>query len=392
MILKLVITATKDHDPENPLGKSYEFADATTVNIGRGEPNDIPLTDPGRTVSRNHARIVVSDDGYLLEDLNSKNFTYLNEERIEFGQQRRLQSGDTISVGDFSMECFLSATPRQDLDATIIDQLPPPLDYETNNPFIGPIEEVFESLKRVCDLYDLQPKDSRGDYLNYAIQQALPNYEGHRALTIFVNSFSDTEVSAAPTHVPSKSPAARELPTISSPSVSEGDLSPILDAALASLKQLIRIPYEFRGEFIGHTMWQDEESTFLYEGDYTTTKNYLLDSRSSPAELNKKLERLKKASEKVAVHQVGMLEGYRAVVREGLHQILLEMDPAALEKEVLDSSALFKIFPMLGSKKVLDGLKAKIDQMKESDWGVTEQRVYRPVFIRAYMAAISEND
>ncbi|MFC1869348.1 FHA domain-containing protein, partial [Thermodesulfobacteriota bacterium] len=38
-----------------------------TVSIGRGKDNDISLTD--NTVSRNHARIIKSEDEYALIDL-----------------------------------------------------------------------------------------------------------------------------------------------------------------------------------------------------------------------------------------------------------------------------------------------------------------------------------
>ena len=133
MEVKLVIIATKDDDPVNTIGKEYIFSEATSISIGRGDPNNIPLRDPGRTVSRNHARLVATSDGYLLEDLESKNFTFHNEQRMEPGQKQSLQNGDTISVGDFSIEYFCSAIP-QDLGVTIIDPVFNEPDFSKNNP------------------------------------------------------------------------------------------------------------------------------------------------------------------------------------------------------------------------------------------------------------------
>ena len=49
-------------------------------HIGRGEGPDLELT--GRTVSRTHARIVVKDDEFVLEDLGSSNGTFLNGSKI----------------------------------------------------------------------------------------------------------------------------------------------------------------------------------------------------------------------------------------------------------------------------------------------------------------------
>jgi len=46
------------------------------LTIGRGEDCDIVL--PDRQVSRHHFRVVRDDDGYNVEDLGSKNGTYIN--------------------------------------------------------------------------------------------------------------------------------------------------------------------------------------------------------------------------------------------------------------------------------------------------------------------------
>ena len=44
--------------------------------VGRGEDCEVVL--PDRQVSRRHFRIVRDDDGYSVEDLGSKNGTYVN--------------------------------------------------------------------------------------------------------------------------------------------------------------------------------------------------------------------------------------------------------------------------------------------------------------------------
>ena len=65
-----------------------------TFLIGRGEDCDIVLLD--RQVSRHHARIKRTPEGYLIEDLGSKNHTHLNGVRIE--SNIVLQDGDEIQV------------------------------------------------------------------------------------------------------------------------------------------------------------------------------------------------------------------------------------------------------------------------------------------------------
>jgi hypothetical protein len=62
--------------------------------VGRGGDCDIVL--PERQVSRHHVRFLRGDDGYLVEDLGSKNGTFVNGRALE--GRARLQDGDEISV------------------------------------------------------------------------------------------------------------------------------------------------------------------------------------------------------------------------------------------------------------------------------------------------------
>jgi DNA-binding winged helix-turn-helix (wHTH) protein len=63
--------------------------------IGRGPEATVVVDMPG--ISRTHARILVQDDQATLEDLGSKNGTYLHERRLEAAA--RLRDGDTFRLG-----------------------------------------------------------------------------------------------------------------------------------------------------------------------------------------------------------------------------------------------------------------------------------------------------
>ena len=77
--------------------------------IGRSPDATIQCERMG--VSRHHARIVVRSDGATLEDLGSKNGTYLQHKRIT---SATLSDGDEIRIGNatlvFRMELPLAAT------------------------------------------------------------------------------------------------------------------------------------------------------------------------------------------------------------------------------------------------------------------------------------------
>jgi DNA-binding winged helix-turn-helix (wHTH) protein len=74
-------------------GQSWNL-EKNELIIGRGADCDIVV--PDRQVSRHHTRIRRNPDGYVVEDLGSKNGTHLNGERLK--ESVLLQDGDIIQV------------------------------------------------------------------------------------------------------------------------------------------------------------------------------------------------------------------------------------------------------------------------------------------------------
>ena len=77
-------------------GRSFELHRQETT-LGRTRECDVVLA-AGR-VSRRHARILQDPDGYSITDLDSRNGTFVNGERV-LGQ-RRLRDRDRIQLADF---------------------------------------------------------------------------------------------------------------------------------------------------------------------------------------------------------------------------------------------------------------------------------------------------
>src|SRR5215212_8049031 len=65
--------------------------------VGRSQENDIVIPDPN--VSRQHARLSRSDNGYVVEDLGSTNGTLLGGAPID---RERIESGDELTFGQSS--------------------------------------------------------------------------------------------------------------------------------------------------------------------------------------------------------------------------------------------------------------------------------------------------
>jgi hypothetical protein len=96
---RLVVQATNATLPFPP-GK-------TEVLIGREDPAsgvfpDVDLTDHGADeggVSRRHARAFLQGNQVFIEDLNSTNYTCVNQQRLTPGQPHPLSDGDEVRLG-----------------------------------------------------------------------------------------------------------------------------------------------------------------------------------------------------------------------------------------------------------------------------------------------------
>jgi diguanylate cyclase (GGDEF)-like protein len=84
------------HPASRSLGTRFRLKPHSTILIGRDPSAQISLPDV-TTLSREHARLSYRNETVILEDLDSRNGTFVNEERIE--EPRVLKSGDRFQVG-----------------------------------------------------------------------------------------------------------------------------------------------------------------------------------------------------------------------------------------------------------------------------------------------------
>ncbi len=81
----------------------------TEIELGRGAESPIELLDDG--VSRRHARVRRTEDGYAIEDLGSRNGTFVNGERVSVAP---LSFGDKIAVGSRTVLLFANRDRFED--------------------------------------------------------------------------------------------------------------------------------------------------------------------------------------------------------------------------------------------------------------------------------------
>lgn len=88
-------------------GKEWPIQGEGWICIGRFPQRDkgIPLTH--QTISKLHARIR-EKEGFELQDMNSKNGTFINGIRLKSGECRKLSDGDKIDFGEMEFRFKLS--------------------------------------------------------------------------------------------------------------------------------------------------------------------------------------------------------------------------------------------------------------------------------------------
>jgi hypothetical protein len=81
---------------DGPLAGREFRLDREAMTLGRGEECDFVV--PERQISRVHMRVRREATGYFLEDLNSKNGTFVNGRQVQSGAPVLLQDGDEIQL------------------------------------------------------------------------------------------------------------------------------------------------------------------------------------------------------------------------------------------------------------------------------------------------------
>ena len=104
MVLLIRATTLKGRPLDYDLSARFEESGGT---IGRGDKNTLVLPDPARYISRVHATVSFQAGGFVITDNGTKNAVVLNGRPLGQGGQARLGAGDTIRIGDYTLEVSL---------------------------------------------------------------------------------------------------------------------------------------------------------------------------------------------------------------------------------------------------------------------------------------------
>jgi sigma-B regulation protein RsbU (phosphoserine phosphatase) len=154
------LVAVQGPDP----GRAFPL-EREAVILGRQQDSDICL--PGRAVSRRHARVIRAGIGFIIEDLDSSNGTFVNGRRLAPHAPSPLTPGDKLQIGPYVLALRTpdSSDPaltseenyivRETVNASSLKQSFPGLDPTSR---LHVVLQVSQNLARTLSLDDLLAK------------------------------------------------------------------------------------------------------------------------------------------------------------------------------------------------------------------------------------------
>lgn len=373
---------------------------AGAAAIGRSRENDLVLPDEEKRVSGRHARIERKESSWYVVDLNSKNGTYLGDQRLEPHQPARVDHGDVLFIEDFRLEVVVE---RVDLESTLERA--------------DPVRRAGQLAEEVADLYARHaqdPPEERRQRIRQAIQGAIAGLtpETARAVCLEVRSRFG-----------------------SGPSEPRREGSPAGGADLARQEELYRAGYDVVGALSRRLLGEREftsagevrtfgtlleqavlttldwlsrnlkgrrefekqfsaELTLIFSREHNPIKSretspeaigkWLLDWQDDP-DVGARREALEGAFKDLTLHQLALLSG----AQDSIRAVLERLDPRALEARVRSeatgalSRLLLKLQPQ---RRVWKQYVLSHAEMFEENSKLFNEVVY-PSIRKGYLAA-----
>ncbi len=413
MWFKLVIQSRVGGPGQAASERSY---DQDTVTIGRGTTNDLLLKDPQRVVSSRHAEIRRSGQGFCLVDMGSTNGTLINGQRITSKKEYPLKDGDQLGVGQFVLH-FHPQLP------VAVSKAVPPVQGKSPSAVRRPLGGGEELVRRLQVAVREASHQSVGeqeemvaDILRQAVQ-GLGRSEALQLLDVVEANFSkQAGRRSEPPPVPPPKPmvvapggsdaaqvayeglvkiAQKYLKGLEVPVTSAGieqfiqRIDRILEVTVGCVADAIKGRRQFEREF-------EVEATRILSWTPNPIKlaegaqeigEYLLNSRNEMATLEKMASDLEGVFRDLALHQLGLVAGFR----ECLRGLLEQLNPESFEAEARGTQLRvgpFKApgrFPGRLQSVAWQRFKEKYQKLSEEEVRVFEN-ILAPHFAKGYLS------
>jgi len=367
--MTIQLKLTKESDPQ--WHREYLFT-KDIVTIGRGLDNDLQLLEGLESgVSRQHAKIEKTDGPFILIDL-SRNSSFLNKRQLQKGEAHALEDGDQIKIGEFNI-VFSARVDKNEEDAAS------PQTLEERNLFWRETKELALILDRLSQKYESTDSPSKDAALEEALKKAFSDLESSRSLEVVrfvINSYFSF----------GKSLPTRQVLDLAPQAESQGSSS-FIDIFLSFLTKSKQAYKEFRINFVGDTLIESPKHGSLGDCSCDELKDFLFDPSISTAELEKRLKSVQALADEVMLHQLALLEGYKASIVEGTKHILSRMNPkrCAEKKIKLGVVAIpVRFIPIVNYINLFRSWKGSYNELSSEDQSIIEKKYFRSAYVRSY--------
>ena len=400
----------------------YAFDDKSVIIIGRDSAADLTLYDEDMMVSREHARLELMGDTYYLTDLGSRNFSFIKGDRLNPGQGYPLNADDIFHIANYEVQLKIEAAPAIDFGVTRFDA-------GFTNPFLDHVKMLEHALEAIQIEHEKLPDVRKEAALSEALSDAAERFKDNPVFQYLSGGSHGISggAGAAPSLMQPPSgvsppvaqpPAATPAPAVSQPPPAPAPVvsppppaSPPLDISLdeGSSKYLrffandptrldlfmnvlmdyvskqVKVPWQFKYEFIGHTFMPTADSKAIYESDAEGLADFLFDESCDKEKLDHRFDLIRDALSEGLLHQMAILDGYRAAVDAGTKLMIGELDPAKVLAGLDTGNALKKRLVFLSQSEAFEIMLQKHSELAAEDVSVIERRTYRPAFIKSYL-------
>jgi type VI secretion system protein ImpI len=407
MAFKLVIESILDKTGNEAVECEYE---QEVVRIGRQDSNEVQLQDPRRIVSGRHAEIRQKEDLFLLIDVGSKNGTRLNGEPLISGKEYPLKQEDQIAIGNFVLQFFPIFREETKLEGVEVS--------DATIHFSGTAEETETLLEELSRAYAAHPenrpedREERRSRIAEILRKAVFSLDETRAMRLLdlvetrfpepeyqqerlKQKPTDTLTPAQSQEIAAARAAYEALKKLVARYSANGEalsspeevaafvdrLDRVLTVMVDSLADAVKGRKEFEEGF-------EVESTRIFMRKPNPIKvvegsreigAYLFDTNISES-TDKVIDDLEDVFTDLALHQVGMMAGFK----ECLRGLLKQLDPDSFEgKERRDGGAL-RIGP-LAKLAAWDRFREKHRELSEEEVRTFEQ-ILGPYFAEGYLS------
>jgi len=384
---KVQLIITKDDDDNFREKKVFE---TNEISIGRDHTNDLQLPDKKKFVSRNHVTIQYQDGYYYLMDRDSRNGTYINDKRIKANYPYTLDEGSVFVVGEYTIEF----STVQDQAPAPSPSAPPPSDRTVvlSNPFEEEMQSLMQVLSSIEEKHQSNKELASKSSLEEALKMVKQNTKNFDTQPVVGESL----VNGKAERPPEKQDTTEENTSTTVSVEGDSGVSKVLDASLEFFVNIFRFVSKFRTEFVGSTLVQTED--IMSVKNIQELKSMLFDPDAPEEQTKKRIEQIRIEMRKLVAHQMGLLEGYRESIKQGVPKLTKELSPAIVINEVSNEAIElgpvkipYKIIPFAVKRKALRQLEEKHYELSEEDRGVIEKKIFRPPFIKKYLETISNS-